>query len=296
MDEAVAESATASFYKWTGLLQSVCLQKKLEIQKRVTRPGLEVIIMSRTPFIAGNWKMNKTMAEAAEFADAFKKQEIHSKAKMAFCVPFTDLAVVKKAFEGTEVGVGAQNVHFEDSGAFTGEVSLPMLKEIGLDYCIIGHSERRQYFHETDESCNKKLKKLLNESSIIPILCVGENLDEREAGKEEEVVSSEIKADFEGIPEELAEKVVIAYEPIWAIGTGKTAGPEQAEEMCGFIRRTFASLYSQEAADKLIIQYGGSMKPENAEALLAEPDIDGGLIGGASLVPEKFAAILNAAK
>ncbi len=252
--------------------------------------------MSRTPFIAGNWKMFKTMAETKEFAEAFKKQERTSAVKTAFCVPFTDLMTAKEAFAGTDIGVGAQNVHFEDEGAFTGEVSLPMLKEIGVDYCVIGHSERRQYFNETDETCNLKLKKLLQESDITPILCVGENLEEREAGKAEDVVSSEIKADFAGIPEDLAEKVVIAYEPIWAIGTGKTAGPEQAEEMCGFIRRTFASLYSSAAADKLIIQYGGSMKPENAAALLAEADIDGGLVGGASLQPDKFAAILNAVK
>lgn len=250
--------------------------------------------MSRRRFIAGNWKMFKTMAEAKEFAEAFSELDRNRDVKTAFCVPFTDLQTVKEAFQGTDIGVGAQNVHFEDEGAFTGEVSLPMLKEIGVDYCIVGHSERRQYFHETDETGNKKLKKLLQESDIIPILCVGENLEEREAGKAEEVVEAEIRGGFSGIPEDLAEKTVIAYEPIWAIGTGKTAGPEQAEEMCGFIRRTFAKLYSDAAAEKLIIQYGGSMKPENAADLLAEPDVDGGLVGGASLVPEKFAAILNA--
>jgi triosephosphate isomerase len=250
--------------------------------------------MSRTRFIAGNWKMFKTMAEAKAFAEEFRGLDRNTDVKTAFCVPFTDLQTVKEAFQGTDIGVGAQNVHFEDEGAFTGEVSLPMLKEIGVDYCVIGHSERRQYFHETDETCNKKLKKILQESDIIPILCVGENLEEREAGKAEEIVETEIRGGFSGIPEELAEKTVIAYEPIWAIGTGKTAGPEQAEEMCGFIRRTFAKLYSEDAAERLIIQYGGSMKPENAANLLAEPDIDGGLVGGASLVPEKFIEILNA--
>lgn len=249
--------------------------------------------MSRTPFIAGNWKMFKTIAGAKEFAAEFVKLDRKPGVKTAICAPFTQLAVLKECFEGTDIGVGAQNVHFEDEGAFTGEVSLPMLKELKLDYIVIGHSERRQYFNETDETVNRKLKKILGESDIQPILCVGEHLEEREAGKEEEIVGAQIQKDFDGLTKEQAVKTVIAYEPIWAIGTGKTATPDQAEEMCGFIRGQIADLYDQETADAIIIQYGGSVKPENVKEIMAKPDIDGALVGGASLVPEKFTQILN---
>jgi triosephosphate isomerase len=247
----------------------------------------------RIPFIAGNWKMFKTIKEAAEFAEEFREIERKDGVRTAVCAPFTQLQMLKEAFKGTDIGVGAQNVHFEDEGAFTGEVSLAMLKELELDYCIIGHSERRQYFNETDETVNLKLKKILNESAITPIVCVGEDLEQRENGCEQDIVSAQLKADFDGLTSEQAAKTVIAYEPIWAIGTGKTATPDQAEEMCAFIRKTIAALFGEETGEKIIIQYGGSVKPENAAEIMKKADIDGALVGGASLIPEKFAAILN---
>ncbi len=247
----------------------------------------------RIPFIAGNWKMFKTIKEAAEFAEEFKKIERKDGVRTAVCAPFTQLQMLKEAFKGTDIGVGAQNVHFEDEGAFTGEVSLPMLKELELDYCIIGHSERRQYFNETDETVNRKLKKILNESAITPILCVGEDLEQRENGCEQDIVAAQLKADLDGLTAEQAAKTVIAYEPIWAIGTGKTATPDQAEEMCGFIRRTISAIFGGETGETIIIQYGGSVKPENAAEIMKKEDIDGALVGGASLIPEKFAGILN---
>lgn len=247
----------------------------------------------RIPFIAGNWKMFKTKKEAKEFAEEFKAIYKDTDVRTAICAPFTQLDTLKEAFAGTSIGVGAQNVHFEDEGAFTGEVSLPMLKEIGVDYCVIGHSERRQYFGETDETVNLKLKKLLNESDITPILCVGENLEQREAGQEAAVVEGQIKADLEGIEAEKVAKLVIAYEPIWAIGTGRTASPEQAGEMCEMIRKCIEKLYDEDTCDQVIIQYGGSVKPENATEIMNMPEIDGALVGGASLVPEKFMGIIN---
>ena len=195
-------------------------------------------------------------------------------------------------FEGSGIGVGAQNCHFEDHGAFTGEVSVPMLEEIGIDYCIIGHSERREYNNETDETCNKKLKRLFA-SSILPILCVGETLEQRDAGKEKEVVEAQVKADLEGLTAENVSKLTIAYEPIWAIGTGRTASPEQAQEMCRAIRDIVAGLYDDSVACEVTIQYGGSMKPANATELMNMEDIDGGLIGGASLKAEDFIQIID---
>ena len=195
-------------------------------------------------------------------------------------------------FEGSGIGVGAQNCHFEDHGAFTGEVSVPMLEEIGIDYCIIGHSERREYNNETDETCNKKLKRLFA-SSILPILCVGETLEQRDAGKEKEVVEAQVKADLEGLTAEDVSKLTIAYEPIWAIGTGRTASPEQAQEMCRAIRDIVAGLYDDSVACEVTIQYGGSMKPANATELMNMEDIDGGLIGGASLKAEDFIQIID---
>ena len=192
--------------------------------------------MIRIPLIAGNWKMYKTTAEAKAFAEEFSKLYKDTDVRAAICAPFTQLVALKEAFAGTNVKLGAQNVHFEDEGAFTGEISVEMLKEIGVDYCIIGHSERREYFAETDETVNLKLKKLFSSSEIIPILCVGENLSEREAGNAFDVVEGQLKADLEGIDKADVSKLVIAYEPIWAIGTGKTATPEQAGEMCAHIR------------------------------------------------------------
>ncbi|WP_419026057.1 triose-phosphate isomerase [Emergencia sp.] len=247
----------------------------------------------RIPFIAGNWKMYKTKKEAMEFAESFKQLYKDTDIRAAICAPFTQLDTLVEAFRGTGIGVGAQNVHFEDEGAFTGEISVAMLKEIGVDYCIVGHSERRQYFAETDETVNLKLKKLLTESAIRPILCVGENLSQREAGKEKEVVSQQIEKDFAGLTSEQAEQIVIAYEPIWAIGTGKTASAEQAEEMCAFIRTIVEELYDEDTCDKVIIQYGGSVKPENATEIMNMDEIDGALVGGASLIPSKFMDIIN---
>lgn len=247
----------------------------------------------RIPFIAGNWKMYKTKKEALEFAEEFKKLYGDTDVKAAICAPFTQLDTLVEAFKDTKIGVGAQNVHFKDEGAYTGEVSVAMLKEIGVDYCVIGHSERREYFNETDETVNLKLKKLIADSDIAPILCVGESLEQREAGKEKEIVSGQIKADFDGIAKEDAKKIVVAYEPIWAIGTGKTATSQQAEEMCAWIRETLEGIYDAETSDEIIIQYGGSVKPENATEIMNMPNIDGGLVGGASLVPSKFIEIVN---
>ena len=247
----------------------------------------------RIPFIAGNWKMFKNKKEALEFAEEFKKLYHDTDVRTAICAPYLQLDTLVEAFKGTGIGVGAQNVHFEDEGAFTGEVSVAMLKETGVDYCIVGHSERRQYFAETDETVNLKLKKLLNDSDIIPILCVGESLEQRDAGKEKEVVAEQIRKDFAGIGAEDAKKVVVAYEPIWAIGTGRTATPEQAEEMCALIRNTIEELYDEEICDEVIIQYGGSVKPENAGEIMNMYEIDGALVGGASLIPAKFMDIIN---
>ncbi len=247
----------------------------------------------RTPFIAGNWKMNMKAAEAEAFCEELKtlyKEE--TGVKTAICAPFVRLAEIVKYFEGTAIKVGAQNCHFEDSGAFTGEVSVPMLEELGVDYCIIGHSERREYFGETDETVNKKLLRLFD-STILPILCVGEKLEERDAGKEKEVVEAQIRKDLEGLTADNVKALTIAYEPIWAIGTGRTASPEQAEEMCGYIRKVVGEMFDADTAEAVTIQYGGSMKPANASDLMAMEDIDGGLIGGASLKAQDFIGIIE---
>ena len=236
--------------------------------------------------------MFKTTKEAEAFADAFKSIELKAGIRTAICAPFTQLAALKAAFEGTAVGVGAQNVHFKDEGAFTGEISVPMLNELGLDYCIIGHSERREYFAETDETVNLKLKKLFADSEITPILCVGENLAQRELNKEQYIVAGQLIADLEGLSASDVEKLVIAYEPIWAIGTGKTATSDQAEEVCCAIRACIRELYDEATAEAIRIQYGGSVNAGNAAELFAKPDIDGGLVGGASL-KEDFGKIVN---
>lgn len=246
----------------------------------------------RKPFIAGNWKMNMSRAEAEEFAAKLKELYKDTEVKTAICAPFVHLERLAEAFKGTGIGVGAQNCHFEDSGAFTGEISVPMLEEIGIDYCIIGHSERREYNNETDETCNKKLKRLFA-SSILPILCVGETLEQRDAGREKEVVAAQVKADLDGLSAENVSKLTIAYEPIWAIGTGRTASPEQAEEMCKAIRDIIADMYNDGVACEVTIQYGGSMKPANATELMNMEDIDGGLVGGASLKAEDFIQIID---
>lgn len=247
----------------------------------------------RIPFIAGNWKMFKTKKEALEFAENFKALYRGTDIKAAICAPYTQLECLVGAFKGTGIGVGAQNVHFAEEGAYTGEVSLAMLKEIGAEYCIIGHSERREYFGETDETVNLKLKKIFSESEITPILCVGENLEQREAGCEQDIVRRQLELDLVELTAEDVSKLVIAYEPIWAIGTGKTATPEQAGEMCGFIRETICQMYDEDTCDQVIIQYGGSVKPENATEIMNMEEIDGALVGGASLIPDKFMEIIN---
>lgn len=246
----------------------------------------------RYPFIAGNWKMYKTIAEAKAFAETFKKNYQPSDVRVAICAPYLQLSVLVEAFRGTGIGVGAQNVHYEAEGAFTGEISIPMLEEIGVDYCIVGHSERRQYFNESDDTVNRKVKALLK-TSIIPIVCVGEDLQQKEAGYEKQLVSEQVKNALHDIPADKAERIVIAYEPIWAIGTGRTATPIQANMMCELIRDTLTEMYGDETADRMVIQYGGSVKPENASEIMNMEEIDGALVGGASLEPLKFHEIVN---
>jgi triosephosphate isomerase len=246
----------------------------------------------RKKFIAGNWKMHKTTAEALDFAASFKARHRDVGVETGICAPFTQLAALKEAFAGTGIKLGAQNVHFEEKGAYTGEISVAMLREIGVDYAIVGHSERREYFGETDETVNKKLHRLF-EHGILPILCVGENLAQRDAGKAETVVAAQLAKDLDRLGAASVKLLVIAYEPIWAIGTGRTATPAQAQEMCAFIRRTAASLYDADTADRLRIQYGGSVKPENAAEILNKADVDGALVGGASLVAEDLIKIVE---
>ncbi len=246
----------------------------------------------RIPFIAGNWKMYKTTKEALEFAAEFKNLYKDTDVRTAICAPYTQLSALVEAFKGTGIGVGAQNMHYADEGAYTGEVSAAMLTEIGVDYCIIGHSERRQYFGETDETVNKKLHKCF-ETSITPILCVGEVLSQRDEGKALEVVTAQVTAALSGISGEEVARLVVAYEPVWAIGTGRTATPEQANEMCGHIRSVIAALYDEEIADRVIIQYGGSVKPANATDIMNMDEIDGALVGGASLKATDFMQIID---
>ena len=249
--------------------------------------------MSRRPLIAGNWKMYKTIAEALEFAEAFKELYKECKIPTAICAPYHHLVPLKEAFKGTGIGVGAQNCHYEEEGAYTGEISVNMLKDMDVEYCIVGHSERRQYFGENDEAINLKVKELLFESNITPILCVGENLEERESGRDAEIVKFQIEKDMADLAANRLDRLVIAYEPIWAIGTGKTATPEQAGEMCTMIRNIIADIYDVETSERVTILYGGSVKPDNAKELMAMKDIDGALVGGASLIPKTFMDIIN---
>lgn len=250
----------------------------------------------RKAIIAGNWKMNKTRPEAKALLEAIKPlvKNADGKIEVIACVPFTNLETAVNTTEGSNVKVGAENVHFEKSGAFTGEISADMLVEVGVEYVVIGHSERRQYFGETDETVNKRTKAALA-AGLKPILCVGELKEERESNITEEVISRQIKLDLAGVSAEDIKKTVIAYEPVWAIGTGLTATPDQAEEVCAFIRASLAKLYDQATADAVTIQYGGSMNAKNCAELLAKPNIDGGLIGGASLKAEDFNVIVQAA-
>lgn len=246
----------------------------------------------RTPFIAGNWKMYKTIAAAKEFAIKFRELYHRDDVKVAVFAPYPQIPVLVELFKDTSIGVGAQNVHFEKEGAFTGEISASMLKEIGAQYCIIGHSERRQYFGETDKSVNLKMKALLAEN-ILPVVCVGENLDEREGGIEEKIVEMQIRAAFEGVSMNDAVKVTVAYEPVWAIGTGRTATPAQADKMCGYIRNVLSDIYDSDTSGEVIIQYGGSVKPDNVAEIMNMSEIDGALVGGASLDSLKFIEIVN---
>ena len=246
----------------------------------------------RKKIIAGNWKMNYCVNKAEAFVEEIKDTINTNEVDVVICPNFMALDRISDLLDGTNIKLGAQNVYPEEKGAYTGETSVKMLVAIGVDYCIVGHSERRQYFNETDEFVNKKAKKLL-EVGISPIVCVGETLEERENGKMFEVVENQVRNSLADIAkEEIATKVVIAYEPIWAIGTGKTATAEQANEMCKYIRDVVAKMYDEDTAQKVRIQYGGSVKPNNASEILNMSDIDGALVGGASLTND-FVAIVN---
>ena len=247
--------------------------------------------MARTPYIAANWKMNKTVAEAAEFIDALLPRIAATQNDVVVCPPFTALHEVVERRRGTAVRVAAQNMHEGESGAFTGEISAPMLVELDVEAVVLGHSERRQFFGETDAALAKKVPAALA-ADLEPILCVGESDEAREGGQTEEVLERQLQADLAEVSDLDVAKVVIAYEPIWAIGTGKVATPEQAQEACAFIRDVLRARGA--AADDVRILYGGSVKPGNAAELLALPDVDGALVGGAALDPEDFAAIVEA--
>ena len=246
----------------------------------------------RKKIIAGNWKMNMLPNEAMDFIQELTPLVKDTKNEVILCVPYTDLFYALLHVQGTNIKIGAQNMHWEEKGAYTGEVSAPMLKSIGVEYVIIGHSERRQYFAETDETVNKKIKSALAHG-LKPIVCVGETLEQRESGQTEQIVTSQVEKAFEGIPTSELEKITIAYEPIWAIGTGKTATKEDANSTIMQIRKKLAEMYGQNEANGVIIQYGGSVKSANAKELFEMSDIDGGLVGGASLKSEEFAKIVN---
>ncbi|MGI6704884.1 MAG: triose-phosphate isomerase [Clostridia bacterium] len=246
----------------------------------------------RKPIIAGNWKMNKTVSEAIALVKELIPLVEDAQAEVVVCPPYICLPAVKEVIRGTNIRLGAQNVHWEDAGAFTGEVSPVMLKDLGVEYVIIGHSERRQYFGETDHTVNRRVKAALRHD-LIPIICVGETLEQREEGITAQLVANQTKAALEGLDHEKVKKVVIAYEPVWAIGTGRTATAEDANEVIGIIRKTIAETFGKDVADMVRIQYGGSMNPSNASELMSMPEIDGGLIGGASLKAVDFSKVVN---
>jgi triosephosphate isomerase len=248
----------------------------------------------RKAVIAGNWKMNKNPCEAKKLIDELKPLVANASCDIVICVPFVDLTIAIEAAKGTNIYVGAQNCHYETSGAYTGEISADMLKSMDVNYVVIGHSERRQYFAETDVTVNLRLKAALK-AGLIAILCVGETLVQREQAITSELVSMQTKIALNGVSSSEMNNVIIAYEPVWAIGTGKTATSEQANDVCYTIRQTVQALYSKAVADALSIQYGGSMNAANAAELLGKPDVDGGLIGGASLKPADFSVIVNEA-
>ncbi|MGI6193350.1 MAG: triose-phosphate isomerase [Christensenellales bacterium] len=246
----------------------------------------------RKPIIAGNWKMNMTPSQGVELVTALKPLVADAACDVVVCPPFVDLVAVGEALKGSNIHLGAQNMHFAEKGAYTGEISADMLKELGVEYVIIGHSERRQYFAETDETVNKKVTMAL-EKGLVPIMCCGETLEQREAGITDEFVSGQVEAGLKGLSAEQVKKVVIAYEPIWAIGTGKTATKEEANATIGVVRKTVEKIFGAEAAEAIRIQYGGSMNAKNAAELMSMDQIDGGLIGGASLKPEDFAKVVK---
>ena len=246
----------------------------------------------RKKVIAGNWKMNMLPNEAIAFIDEFIQLVKDTQNEVILCVPYTDLFYALLSAQNTNIKIGAQNMHWAEKGAYTGEVSAKMLKSIGVEYVIIGHSERRSYFNETDESVNKKIKAAF-ENELKPIVCVGETLEEREAGKTADIITNQTRLALSGLTDEQIKNTIIAYEPIWAIGTGKTATSEDANNSIKEIRKEIEKIYGKEVAECVIIQYGGSVKSSNAKELFSTSDIDGGLVGGASLVPDEFAKIVN---
>ncbi len=255
-----------------------------------------MFIKKRRPVIAGNWKMNFTPGEAAGFIEKFRSLlPADEVCEVIFYAPYVSIPAAIEAARGTRIEIGAQNVHFAPKGAYTGEISAEMLGAVGVKTVLVGHSERRQYFGETDETVNLRAKAALAAGMKV-MICLGEVKEQRLAGITDEIISVQTKLDLAGISEEQLKNIIIAYEPVWAIGTGLTATPEQAEEACAVIRRVVAGVYSKKAAESLRILYGGSMNENNAAELLSKPNVDGGLIGGASLVPEKFATIVEAVK
>ena len=246
----------------------------------------------RKKIIAGNWKMNMLPNEAMKFIEDLAPLVKETENEVILCVPYTDLFYALLTVQGTNIKIGAQNMHFEEKGAYTGEISAKMLKSINVEYVIIGHSERRQYFNETDETVNKKVKTAFKHE-LKPIVCVGETLEQREAGKAEEIITNQTEKALEGLTDEQVQNTIIAYEPIWAIGTGKTATSEDANNAIKAIRDKICQIYGQNVGKSIIIQYGGSVKSANCKELFTTSDIDGGLVGGASLDPEEFAKIIN---
>ncbi|MBQ1802319.1 triose-phosphate isomerase [Lachnobacterium bovis] len=247
--------------------------------------------MSRRKIVAGNWKMNMTPSQAVKLVEELKPLVASDDVDVVYCVPAIDIVPVVEAVKGTNVEVGAENMYFEESGAYTGEISAQMLVDAGVKYVIIGHSERRDYFKEDDVLLNKKVKKAL-EAGLTPILCCGESLEQRESGVTLDWIRLQIKSDLEGVTADQVKNIVIAYEPIWAIGTGKTATSDQAQEVCGAIRECIKEMYDEATAEAVRIQYGGSVNAGNAAEIFAKPDIDGGLVGGASLKPD-FGKVVN---
>ncbi|WP_026894823.1 triose-phosphate isomerase [Clostridiisalibacter paucivorans] len=246
----------------------------------------------RIPLIAGNWKMNKTVTDAIELVNEIKDVANNTDVEVVVCTPFISLVGVSEILKDSNVKLGAQNMHWEESGAYTGEISPTMLKDIGVDYVIIGHSERRQYFNETDETVNKKIKSAFIHG-LNPIVCVGETLEQRESGIQREIVKNQILKGIDGVEEKYLKNIVIAYEPIWAIGTGKTASSEDANEMIGYIRNIIKEKYGEEISEEIRIQYGGSVKPNNVTEIMNQVEIDGALVGGASLKADDFRKLVD---